>query len=161
MARKSLKDALNFAIDDMPKDSMQTARSIINRQVVQPEKIDVEPENIEREVNEKVNLDINLNENKETESKYNQEPTGHENNKIIPLANELQEKPALKSEILIVEKPAKFRDLHKNTAYLVRKDIEEKINQLAKKGGKGWKTRFVNEALRAQLILYGIVLDEI
>lgn len=62
--------------------------------------------------------------------------------------------------ILEIEKKVKFHETHKTASYLLRNDIAPEINKLARKGGKGWKTKFINDALIAHLLRYGINLPE-
>lgn len=61
---------------------------------------------------------------------------------------------------LEVEKKVKFTDIHKNEAFWIRKDIVLELNKLSKKGAKGFKNKFINDAIREHLERYGISIKE-
>lgn len=64
------------------------------------------------------------------------------------------------SKKLEVARPTRFYDTHRNESFLVKKVLMSEVNKLSKKGGKGFKTNFINDAIREHLERYGVSVKE-
>ena len=119
-------------------DSQQTARTIANRANVHQE----ENVNVTQNVNEikKENKNVNVNENVNV------------NDDIKNKSEEVSE-----SDIKTV-KFVSFEEKHTRATFYIRKDVEQALNKLSKKGGKGFKTKFLNDAVIAELKRYAVEL---
>lgn len=138
MSKKSLQAALQNGINSsFSQDTAGATKAIVNRSAETSS-----PPEAKEKVKE--NLYLNLNQAQGASIKQNE-------------VRDTEYEPIEKKEVV---KPVKFHDTHKTTTYLVRNDITQAIEKLCKKGGKGFKTKFVNAALRQHLASYGIEVPE-
>ncbi len=75
-------------------------------------------------------------------------------------ADDAEKAPILKGTIprtehfnldVILAKPARFEDTHQRRTYWYSTDVLEALDRLAKKGGRGYVTKFIDQALREAL----------
>ena len=68
-----------------------------------------------------------------------------------PALNQIQEAAEEKSVGSLIGKPKVFENIFSRQTYYVHNDFIKAIDKMAKKGGKGVKTRIINEALEMYL----------